>query len=556
MFNFQHSIRHLRRSREIADTFIRHGFGFLFDQLEPEQHLRSRVLRLPPQRKSASQPADLAIHFRLALEELGPTFVKFGQLLSTRPDLLPPPFLAELTKLVDTVPAEPWEAIRAVLTRELGQEPETMFATIDPHPIAAASLAQVHAATLPDGQEVVVKVQRPNIIPVIETDLEILSILAERAQATSLGKVNDFIGIANDFSFTLRNELDYRREGRNADRFRRNFEDESYLYIPNVYWEFSTSHVLVLERIHGIKVNNIAVLDTAGYDRHRVALHSTSMIIKEVLEDGFFHADPHAGNYMVLPGEVIGAVDFGQVGYVSDKDRLNLIRLYIVCVEMDADAIVDQLIRIGAVAGDIDRNGLVYDVNRLLNKYYGASLKDIRAQEIIDEFTALTFRHHIRLPATWWLLAKTIVMLEGLGLRLDPDFDVFAVAEPYVKRLMKQLVLPESGFGRSLLMESINWRDLMHRLPRLGQRMIERIERNEPFAMEIKDTNRMLSRLDQLATRLSLSVLVAAFIIGMPMLIPLTAPGSLPRWLIMMALIPVIVAGFWLAISLLRTPGK
>jgi ubiquinone biosynthesis protein len=556
MFSSPPSIRHLRRSREIADTFIRHGFGFLFNQLEPKQNSRSRLLRLPKRRNSSSQPADLAIHFRLALEELGPTFVKFGQLLSTRPDVLPPPFLAELAKLVDTVPAEPWEVIRPILCRELGQDPEKVFATIDPQPIAAASLAQVHSAMLPDRQEVVVKVQRPNIIPVIETDLEILSMLAERAQTTSLGRVNDFIGIAHDFSFTLRNELDYRREGRNADRFRRNFDGESHLYIPKVYWEFSTSHVLVLERIHGIKLNDIAALNSAGYDRHRVALHSTSMIIKEVLEDGFFHADPHAGNYMVLPGEVIGAVDFGQVGYVSDKDRLNLIQLYIVCVEMDAEGIVDQLIRIGAMTGDTDRNGLAYDFNHLLNKYYGVSLKDIRAQEIIDEFTTLSFRHHLRLPSTWWLLGKTIVMLEGLGLRLDPDFDIFAVAEPYVKRLMKQLVLPEAGFGRSILMESVNWRDLMHRLPRLGQRMIERLEQNEPIHVEIKDTNHMLSRLDRLATRLSLSVLVAAFIIGVPMLIPLTAPGSLPRWLTMIALIPVIGTGLWLVLSLLSTPRK
>ncbi len=547
------SIRHLRRSREIADTFIRHGFGYLFDQLEPK---KSQVLQLPTLRKAVSRPENLAIHFRLALEELGPTFVKFGQLLSTRPDLLPPPFIAELSKLVDTVHPEPWETICNVLALELGKQPGEVFATIDPQPIGAASLAQVHAATLPDGQEVVIKVQRPGIIPIIETDLEILSNLAERAQSTTLGKRFDLIGVADDFSFTLRNELDYQREGRNADRFRRNFAGVSHLHIPKVYWEFSTRHVLVLERIQGIKLNDIPALDAAGYDRHQVALHSTSMIIKEVLEDGFFHADPHAGNYMVLPGEVIGVVDFGQVGYLSDRDRLDLIRLYIVCVERDAEGIVDQLIRMRAFGDEIDRDGLVWDLNRLLNEYYGIPLKDIHTQELIDEFTAISYRHNLRLPGTWWLLGKTVVMLEGLGLRLDPDFDVFAVAEPYVKSLMKHLVLPDAGLGRTLLLDSVSWRDLAHRLPRVGHRIVERLEKNEPFHMEIKDTDRILSRLDRMATRLSLSVLVAAYIIGLPQLLPLTAPGSLPRWLIMMGLIPVIVAGLWLVISLLIAPRK
>ncbi len=556
MLNSRPSINHLRRSREIADTFIRHGFGFLFDQLEPGQHSWSRVLRLPTQRKSASQPEDLAIHFRLALEELGPTFVKFGQLLSTRPDILPPIFITELTKLVDAVPPEPWAAIRSVLIDELGQEPEKVFATLDPQPIAAASLAQVHAATLSDGQEVVVKVQRPEIIPVIETDLEILSMLAARAQTTSLGKIYDFVGIAGDFSFTLLNELDYRLEGRNADRFRRNFSGESYLCIPKVCWEFSTRRVLVLERLHGLRINDVPALDAAGYDRHQLALHCTNMMIKEVLEDGFFHADPHVGNYMVLPGEMIGIVDFGKVGYLNNRDRLNLIQLYIVCVEMDTEGIVDQLIRMGAVEEDVDRNGLVYDFNRLLNKYHGMPLKDIRVQELIDEFTAISFHHHLRLPGTWWLLGNTIVMLEGLGLRLDPDFDTFAAAEPYVKSLMKQLILPEAGLGPTILMDSVKWRDFMHRLPRVGQRVIERMERNEPFHMEIKDTDRILSKLDRLATRLSLSVLVAAFIIGLPMLSPLTAPDSQLRWLVGMSPILVIGAGLLLIISLLSTPRK
>jgi len=557
MFTSRRSIRHLQRYSEIVAIFARHGFGFLFTRLELSPRAWFRVPWRASQQNVPPQLDDLAVHFRLALEEAGPTFVKFGQILSTRADLLPPPFITELSKLVDSVSPEHWDVIHALLTHELGREPEDVFASIDPQPMASASLSQVHAAVLPDGQEVVIKVQRPNIRTVIDTDLEILSVLAARAQSTSLGKVSDFTGIADDFGFTLRNELDYQREGRNADRLRESFgEGSDILYIPKVYWELSTRQVLVMERIDGIKISDIPALDAAGYDRHKVALNSASATVKQVLEDGFFHADPHSGNYLILPGEVIGLVDFGKVGYLREKDRMDLIRLYVVAIEMDVDGLIDQLVRLNAVREDVDRNRLAYDFSRFLNKYNGVPIKYIRARELIDEITAITFRHHLRLPATWWLVGQTIVMLEGIGLQLDPDFDVFKAAEPHAQRLLKNLFVPHGAWARTILMDVTNWGELLHRLPRVGNRMLERLERNEGFRMEIKDTDRILSRMDRLVTRLALSILVAAFVIGLPLLLQLTTPGSLPRSLILMSLIPIIGTGIWLAFSLLNTPRK
>jgi ubiquinone biosynthesis protein len=557
MFNSARPIRHLQRYSEIVTVFARHGFGFLFNRPEPGPRAWFRLPWHAPLPDVPSQIDHLAVHFRLALGELGPTFIKFGQILSTRPDVLPLSFIAELSKLVDSVSPEPWEKMRALLARELGREPETLFASIDPQPMASASLSQVHAAVLPDGQEVVIKIQRPNISAIIDTDLEILASLAASAQASSLGKVTDFMGIADDFSFTLRNELDYQREGRNADRLRESFSKaKDLLYIPKIYWQLSTRQVLVMERIYGIKINDIPGLDAAGYDRHKVALNSASATVKQVLEDGFFHADPHSGNYLILPGEVLGLVDFGKVGYLRDKDRMDLIRLYIVAIEMDVDGIIDQLARMGAVGDDLDRNRLAYDLSRFLNKYYGVPIKYVRARELIDEITAITFRHHLRLPATWWLVGQTIVMLEGIGLQLDPDFDVFEAAAPHIRTLMKNLLLPHGDWARTVLMDSANWGELLHRLPRVGNRMLERLDRNEPFRMEINDLDRILSRMDRLVTRLALSLLVAAFVVGLPMLLQLTTPGSLPNWLILASLIPIIGAGLWLAISLLNTSRK
>ncbi|NMC78852.1 MAG: AarF/ABC1/UbiB kinase family protein [Chloroflexi bacterium] len=512
-----------------------------------------RVLRLPTHQEGATPPEDLALHFRLALEELGPTFIKFGQILSTRPDLLPPAYMAELSKLQDDVPPIPWEGIREVLNQELGRAPEEVFATIETQPLAAASLAQVHAATLPDGREVVIKVQRPGIAAVIDTDLEILSSLAARAQTTSLGKIYDFIGMADDFTFTLRNELDYRREGRNADQFRKNFASESHLYIPYVCWDYSSQRVLVLERIHGIKIDDIPALQAAGYDCHRVALHSARIIIKEVLEDGFFHADPHGGNYCVLPGEVIGAMDFGMVGYLRNRDRLNLIRLYLAAIALDADGIVDQLTRMGAAGAEADREGLSRDIGRLLNKYYALPLKDIRAREVVEEVMPIAFRHHLRLPSDLWLLGKTLAMMEGIGLQLDPDFDVFAVAQPFVRRLMWRLTMPNRGWQRAALLGGADWGELFHQLPRAGSRMLEHIERNEPYPIRLDETDRVMGKLDRLFTRLALSILTGSLIIGLAFLIPSTSPNNWIGWINILGLVASVILGVWLLVSILRS---
>jgi ubiquinone biosynthesis protein len=556
MFVKSRSVRHWQRYREILGIFLRHGFGFVFNQLDPDWNSFRNFLRLPSRKEPSTPSEDLAMHFRLALEELGPTFIKLGQILSARPDLLPPTYIAELSKLQDNVPPTPWESIREVLIRALGQEPEQVFLSIDPQPMAAASLAQVHAATLPDGQEVVVKVQRPGISAVIDTDLEILSSLAKRAQTTRWGKVYDFVSMTNDFAFTLRNELDYRREGRNADRFRENFVHESHLYIPHVYWDYSSQRVLVLERIHGIKIDDLPTLDSAGYDRHRIALYSARIIIKEVLEDGFFHADPHPGNYMVLSEEVIGAMDFGMVGYLRDRDRLDLIRLYLVAVALDADGIVDQLIRMGAAGAEVDRTELARDIGRLLNKYSGLPLKEIRAGEVLEEMMPIAFQHRLHLPSDLWLLGKTLAMLEGIGLQLDPDFDVFSVAKPFVRRLLWNMVMPNSGWAQGILLSGANWGELFNRLPQAGNRMLERIERDEPFRIQIDDANQNINRLDRQFTRLSLSILVGALIIGLALLVSNPSPSSWGQWMIIGGLVLIISLGIWLFILLLRPRNK
>jgi ubiquinone biosynthesis protein len=477
---------------------------------------------------------------RTALEELGPTFVKLGQVLSTRPDLLPPAFIAELARLRDDVPPGPWEPVRAQIEEELGGPLEEFFSAFDPEPLAAASLAQVHPATLPDGTPVVVKVQRPGIQRTIETDLEILFDIARLLQnRTPLGELYDLPGVVEEFAAT----------------FRANFADEPYLYIPKVYWDHTTRRVLVLERIHGIRIDDVEGMDEAGYDRYRVALHATRMIVKEVLEDGFFHADPHPGNFVVMDDEVIGAMDFGMVGYLSQRDRADLVRLYIYIVQLDEEGVVDQLVRMGMVGGQVDRTALRRDIGRLLRRYQGLPLKAIRAGEVLQEAMPIAFRHRLRLPSELWLLGKTLAMMEGVGLQLCPDFDPFAVSAPYVHQFILQMASPRE-WGPTLLRATSEWSSLVALLPRVGTRLLTQAERGElEVTLRHKELGDALARLDRLANRISLSLLLAALIVGLALLVPafrLTERGGLVTGLAVAGFVGASLLGIWLILSILR----
>lgn len=550
------TVRHIQRYRDIAQVFIRHGFGELVDLLELQPYL-SLPRRLLRRWRQETLPLGAPQRLRLALEELGPTFVKLGQVLSTRPDLLPPNYVAELVKLQDTVPPVEWELIKAQIESELGAPLEELFTAFEPVPVAAASLAQVHAATLPSGDQVVVKVQRPNIEKTVETDLGILFDLARLLQArTPLSEIYDLPGIVEEFATTLRAELDFCREGRNADRFRANFASESYLHIPRVYWDLTTRHVLVLERISGVKIDDIEALDMAGYDRSRIALHAARMIIKEVLEDGFFHADPHPGNFVVMPGEVIGAMDFGMVGHLSQRMRTDLIRLYIVAVQMDEEGIVDQLAKMGVIDSVLDRAGLQRDVMRLLRKYHGVSLDAVRAREVIEEVMPVAFRHHLQLPSELWLLGKTLAMMEGVGLKLCPEFDVFAVSEQYVRRFVWQIASPRA-WGPVLLKGAGDWAELLGMIPRIGSQLLTRAERGElEITLSHKELGQALTRMDRLANRLSLSVLLAAFIVGLAWLISafnLAQQWGLAMILVVLGFVGASFLALWLIFSIWRS---
>ena len=550
MFTTVRRVQNLPRYREIITVFVRHGFGSMLEQMGVDRALVAsvRIFRRDTDRERLS-PAQ---HFRLALEELGPTFIKLGQILSTRPDLLPPDFIKELSKLQDDAPPIPWEEVEAQLTAAWSQPLDELFASIDHTPLAAASLSQVHAAVLPNGREVVIKVQRPDIQPVIKSDLAILEDLASIAQHTPMGELYNPVDVVAGFSYTLQNELNYLREGRNADIFRKNFAEEPYLYIPKVYWQLTTRQVLVLERIHGVKIDDIAGLEDAGLDRKVVAANAARIIIKEVMADGFFHADPHPGNFFVLPQNVIGAMDFGMVGHLTEVDRINLVRLYIASVRMDADAIVEQLIRMGAAAARVNRPTLKRDITRLLDKYYGLPLKEIRAQDVVSDIMPIAWRHHLSLPPDLWLLGKTLAMMEGVGLQLDPDFDIFAVSKPFVDKLAREMWSPWV-WGPPMLDQLQAWIDVLAIAPRAGTRLLHGLESGElPLDLNMSVQKPTLETMDRALTRLSVSMLIAAFILALAFLIPRASTSPVVTALIVLGFLVSAGLGVWFLISVLR----
>jgi ubiquinone biosynthesis protein len=548
------------RYREIVNTLARHGFGSILEYVKVNRQLSlpGKLFRQNP--SSTHSPAE---HLRLALEELGPTFIKLGQMLSTRPDLLASDFVTELSKLRDAVPPTPWENVRGVLMEEYGKPPEEIFASIDAQPLGSASLAQVYGATLrgranptdmntPPAQQVVIKVQRPNIEATIDADLEIMNDLATLAQGTPMGELYNPVEVVAEFAFTLHNEMDYQREGHNADHFRVNFADEPKVHIPAVHWRYTTQRVLVMERIRGIKIGDLAALDAAGCNRHELAVCASRMVVKEILVDGFFHADPHPGNFMVLPGDVIGVMDFGMVGHLSNANRQDLIRLYVAAVRQDVDGLVEQLMRMCAMTGQVDKAELSRDVSRFLGKYQNASLRDINAGEAVQAIVEIAFRHHLHIPSDLWLVSKAIGMLEGMGMQLDPDFDILGVSKPFADDMVKEMWSPRM-WGPDVISGIEAWGHLLTDIPRVGVNLLRSLDHGDvPISMKMDMPKPLVDRMDRLITRLSLSILIAAFVIGIAMVLPVASGNSILQALAIVGFVAVLALGVWVVISIVR----
>lgn len=545
---------HGRRYREIADILARHGLGYVSSALG--------LARLVPLHRGwlghvrRAEPYTEPEHLRLAIEELGAAFVKLGQILSTRPDLLPPAYLAELSKLQDATPPVRWNAIEAVIVAELGRPLIEVFATIDPTPLAAASIGQAHVATLLDGSEVVVKVRRPGIVEQVTEDLEILQDLALSASRHSeLAAQYDLVGLAQEFADTLGAELDYVREGRSAERIAANFADDASVYLPRVYWEASTERVLTLERIHGIKINDLAALDTAGIDRQALAQHAARAVLKMVFEDGFFHADPHPGNFFVQPDGRIALIDFGMVGTVDDVSRERLVTLVLAVISQDSDRLVDAVLALGVTRQRVDRVRLRRDLQQLVDRYIDRSLAELEVGPLVSDVLSVVRRHHLHLPVNLALMLKMAVMVEGLGAQLDPQFNLMTALQPFGQQLLLHRMSP-AVWARRLGQAGIDAAQLGIELPAQVRRLLGDLERGAlEVGIRAVDVEPVIQRLEGLTNRLILGMLASAFIVGLAVLMSVYHPPGWERWAgvaFTIGFLIVVTLGLYLAWTIIR----
>jgi ubiquinone biosynthesis protein len=506
-----HTAARLHRAREVVRVFLAHGLGAFVDQGILARHVpwwRWRSTHEP----HLTQPQRL----RLALGELGVTFTKLGQMLSTRADLLPREYIEELSRLQDSAPPVPFEAIERVLREDLAHLPEWPFVELDPAPLASASIGQVHAATLRNGTRVVVKVRKPGVVEQVELDLSIVRGMMDWVQHhTALGNAYDLVSITDTFAHSLRHELDYGRECRSVLRVRRAFAGDPDVNIPRVWPEFGSERVLVMERVSGIRISDLEAIDRAGLSRRRLAENGVRLFLSQLLEHGFFHADPHPGNFFVQPDGSVTLIDFGMMGHVNPNLQRGLLAAGVAAVRRDPEQLADVLFGLGVAGERVNRAAFEKDLDHLLTGYDDRSLQEMSATAVVDEFTRITFRHRLVLPGDLALLLRVTTMSEGIGLRLDPDFKFLDYATALLKRTWRRRHSPAATMQRLTRALGEGF-ELGLELPRRLTRLLARAERGDlQLTVHHRGLRHVTAEFQRMTNRLALAVILGASLIAL-----------------------------------------
>jgi ubiquinone biosynthesis protein len=495
----------LRRFSQIGRVLVRHGFGFVFDVRRERREKKGLQEFLAP---------NFGVRLRQTLDDLGPTFVKFGQLLSTRSDILPEGVLFELQKLQDTAKPMPAEVAQVIIERELGAPVEEVFASFDPVPLGSASIGQVHQAVLRSGEVVAIKVQRPEAPGRVESDLELMREFADFLDRR-LGQriLVDVRSLVAEFETVIRRELDYTAEAEHARRFVANFADTPVV-IPKVYLELSTPHILTLQYVEGTRFRDIRPLLLTPSERRRVASMGADAIFRMAFEDGFFHGDPHPGNLLLTPDGDLALLDFGMIGYLSRGDIEALSRLFIAVVQRDAAAALRGLESLGVRYATEVRGDLARDLREFLNKYSGLSVGEVTLGQALSELIALARRYRLRMPPVFPLLTKALVTAEGVARSIDPTINVYEVARPYAQRLLLERYDPESALGgaRELVIEYARY---VEDYPEQLRQLLREVADGElEVQLRHGGLDDLIGEVDVLANRLVFAVVTGALLLG------------------------------------------
>lgn len=534
--------RSISRLSEIGRVATRHGFGYALDRRRGNDE---------------TQLADRGRRLREMLDELGPTFVKFGQLLSTRPDLVPADVVAELRKLQDDVTPIPFADVARVVEEDLGLTVERAFRTFEEQPIAAASIGQVHRATLPNGEDVVVKVQRPDAPRQIDSDLKLMRSAAKVAKDRV--RQLDFVdaeALVEEFGRSIRSELDYQQEARNAEAFRRNFGTDERVTVPRVWWRYTTGRVLTLERLQGVQIRDVDLSGWSDEERRELAYRMTDVWMTMIFRHAFFHGDPHPANVLVLEDGGLGLVDFGLAGRLTDEDMARLTRLFVDAATENVEALPRRLADLGVRFPREREDELRVRLEEIYYRYYGTSLSDLDPIEVMREAIELIYTMNLRLPTRFVILDKAIATLGGVAAEIYPDFNVFEVARPYAKALVAERFSPRR-LALSARREAGDVAGAALRIPRQLSDVLEELRDGE---MTVKISNPgvddLSHHLDVSVNRIAVALVVLGGLIGSSLIGVLANDGPQLLGLHVISVVGFVLSGafgFWLLWGIVKS---
>lgn len=549
-----HTVRNIQRVRHITTILIKHGFGQVIERLGLEY--RVFVKKFSNTSQEIVPQLSIAERARKVLEELGPTFTKLGQVISTRPDLVPRTFIIEFQKLQDRVPPISFEDISDQITIALGKSPDQIFSSFQQEALASASIGQAHKATLlGTDEEVVVKVQRPGIRAVIESDLDILYLLA-RLIESNIPETQMYspVGIIEEFDKTIHLELDYTVEAQNMLRFRRNFAHDPTVYAPRVYRHLSSRTVLVTEYLHGTKISEF---DARTDVMKKIARTGFRCMLRQIFIDGFFHGDPHPGNLFVLKNNILAFIDFGMMGRLDQEMRDELADLLIAVINQDIRRIAYILSHIGIQTVDIDMRNFRRDIAEILDRYYGVPLEQLELGRITREMVDVALKYHVKIPPDYTLMIKALLTIENIGKQLDPNLNAIEEAKPMVTTILKErwnphrLVSASLGTARQL---SQTLKDVPEQLHQILEELRQGKLRIE---FEHVHLEKLIGMMDTASNRITAGLVLASLIIGSSIIMH-TDKGPMFMEFPLLGVIGYVAAGiigFWLLLSILRS-GK
>ncbi|WP_437224371.1 ABC1 kinase family protein [Planctomicrobium sp. SH661] len=545
-------LKNLNRGREVATVLLNYGFGDVLERLGLLPYLKWGRRLITRKTREATEQLTTPRRIRLALEDLGPTFVKFGQVLSTRADLLPPDVIQELCKLQEHVPAFPVQDVLEQLEEEYHRPIKELFAKFDEQPLAAGSLAQVHTAVAKDGRELAVKVRRPDVVHVVERDVALMLELAQLLERhVPESRVFDPVGLVNQFTRTIRRELNFRREGRAMQEFARLFQDDPRLYVPLVESEKLCESVLVMERVDGLKVSDRETILKYRLDPALIARNGAEIFLRMAFEMGVFHGDPHPGNIRIRPDGSICLFDYGMIGFLDETRRESLIDLFVAVARNDVDTAVHVVMSLGQPTQRVEKVLLQADVRDFMDAYYGVPLEQLRIGPLLNDFIGILASHGLQCPGDLMVLVRAIVTLEGVGRQLDPHFNLAEVLAPFVERLIRERYHPRKVVERAFS----DIRTLLgaaHDLPLHLGRTLQKISQDEmKVQLEHRGLDHLINEFDRSSNRIVVGLLISSLVLSTALIIRTASPNSM--WIAVPIFILSGLLGAWLIWGILRS---